>query len=136
MMLKFFFLPIIVLTSLVQQENELQLLLKLWHQVPEEQIGDTLVFRPDGYELPRVRGREKMQFRPDGEFIYHQIAPEDGYNNWHGVFKLGNNESEIQVIYTKHKTKILTDYKIIELNKNVLKMILLKFEIKEQDQAP
>ncbi|MEN8192863.1 MAG: hypothetical protein ABFS12_08605 [Bacteroidota bacterium] len=101
-------------------------LFKLWFQSSEEQSNDVLVFRPEGYELPRVWSREKMEFKKTGEFIYHQIAPEDGYLVLKGAFKLDNENNELHITYTKGTQLIITNYKLIEVTSKILKIKLLK----------
>lgn len=126
MIFKLFLLSVILSTSINLQEIEQESLFRLWLQSPEEQTDDILVFRPDGYELPRARGREKMEFKDGGEFIYHQIAPEDGYLILKGSFELENEKNELHITYTKSNKHIITNYQLIEVTCNILKLKLMK----------
>lgn len=48
-----------------------------WLHSFEEDSGETRVYRPADSELPRARGRQGVEFLPDGTFIEMQIGPTD-----------------------------------------------------------
>ena len=129
MVIKLFLLPVILSSFINVQEIEQESLFRLWLQSPEEQTDDILVFRPDSYELPRVWGREKMEFKNNGEFIYHQIAPEDGYLVLKGTFEFENEKNELHITYIKGNQHIITNYQLIEVTCNILKLKLMKYKI-------
>lgn len=49
-----------------------------WLASREENRGDTLVYRPNTYAFPPVRGRTGFAFGPFGRFEQFDIAPADG----------------------------------------------------------
>ena len=117
----------IVLSSCMQTlDTEKGDLYGTWHHSVEEQTDEVLVFRPEGYELPRARGRESMTFKENGDYIYRQIAPEDGYVELKGTFTLHDKENELFVTYTKDNEKYTTYYKIVELTRNFLRIKMFK----------
>lgn len=107
------------------QRYESEDLIGTWYHSVEEQTDDVMVFRPEGYELPRVRGREKMIFTRDHEYIYFQIAPTDGYLELKGDYKLDEKNNELVVTYQKYDKTIKRKYRIIELGQDVLKMKMI-----------
>lgn len=48
-----------------------------WMHSREEDVGDTLVYRPSDYPFPPARGREGIEFRENGEFIRYEIGSTD-----------------------------------------------------------
>ena len=121
---------LIILTSLISFEINAQKidkedLLGTWHHSVEEQNGDTLFFRPDWYELPRVRGRERMEFNKNCEFVYYKIAPTDGFLELKGTYKLNYDKNDLVIIYNNDNGQNVKYYNIILLSKNIL-MLKLK----------
>jgi hypothetical protein len=57
-----------------------------WGHSFEEDTGDIRVYRPEDYEFPRARGRDGLEFRPDGTFIDWTVgrgdASEGIYAKW------------------------------------------------------
>lgn len=49
-----------------------------WLQSREENVGDTLVYRPNTYAFPPSRGRTGFAIKPYGRFEQFDIAPTDG----------------------------------------------------------
>jgi hypothetical protein len=49
-----------------------------WVHSGEEDTADAKVYRPEGYPLPRSRGRAGFEIREDGTFVSHRIAATDG----------------------------------------------------------
>ena len=101
------------------------MLVGTWNHSVEEQTDALLIFRPEGYELPRARGRESMEFKKNGEYIYYQIAPADGYLELKGSFELQNEGNILVVSYTKNNKKQVSNYEIIELTRDILKIRLI-----------
>lgn len=95
-------------------------LLGTWHYSVEEQNGDTLVFRPDGYELPKTRGREKMEFHKNDEFVYYQIAPTDGFLKLKGTFTMKVDENELVLVYDNAIDNTIKYYRVILLSNKKL----------------
>jgi hypothetical protein len=48
-----------------------------WTHSREEDQGDIRVYRPTDYNFPPARGREGMEFRRDGQFVFYQIGATD-----------------------------------------------------------
>ncbi|UGU15414.1 hypothetical protein LS482_17240 [Sinomicrobium kalidii] len=108
------------------QHIEKDQLLGVWYHAVEEQTDDSIsIFRPEGYELPRARGREKMMFNPDNSYIYYQIAPADGYLELKGDFKLDKENNELDISYIKDQKKHKKKYKIVQLNTDILRLKLI-----------
>lgn len=127
------FLFTVILSSLTNIQNiNTEILYRLWIQSSEEQTDDILVYRPAGYELPKVWGREKMEFNKSGEYIYYQIAPDDGYLTLKGTFELDNENNELHITYLKDKHQIETDYKLIDITCNILKLKLLNYKVLQE----
>ena len=61
-----------------------------WVWSHDEEGGAVAVYRPQGYALPPARGREKLQFRPDGAVAALGIAPADGYAPAEGRWRGGS----------------------------------------------
>ncbi len=61
-------------------------LFKRWVHVREEDHDGVAVYRPAGSDLPPARGRDEIEFRPDGSFVDHPIgrgdAPDDRPGTW------------------------------------------------------
>jgi hypothetical protein len=48
-----------------------------WIHAQEEDAGGELVYRPADHPLPRVRGRDELELRPDGSFVERHPGPDD-----------------------------------------------------------
>ena len=101
-------------------------LLGTWHNSFEEQNGDTLVFRPDGYELPKSRGREKMEFQKNDTFVHYQIAPSDGFLKFKGTFTLKMDENELVLFYDDASDDTINHYRILLLSSKKLMLKPIK----------
>ena len=53
-------------------------LLGHWIRSHEEDREGQQVYRPATFRFPPARGRTGLEFRPQGEFVYHAIARADG----------------------------------------------------------
>jgi len=60
---------------------------KWMHSFEEDQNG-VIVYRPTEYEFPRARGRDGIEFRPDGVFIAWEIGPTDATRGINGHWKM------------------------------------------------
>lgn len=49
----------------------------IWLHSHEEDTQTATVYRTRGYKFPLVRGRDAMEFRPDGTFIQYGSGPDD-----------------------------------------------------------
>jgi len=68
--------------------NELpnEIFRKWMHSFEEDKDG-IIVYRPTEYDFPRARGRDGIEFRPDGVFIYWGIGPTDASRRINGHWK-------------------------------------------------
>ena len=96
-----------------------------WKKSMREQKGDTLVFRPLDYQLPRARGREKMEFGEEGMFTYHLIAPSDGYLKCNGSYLIEKENNVLRINYKLNSKMIENSFVITELSEDIfcLKMV-------------
>lgn len=64
-----------------------QQLFRHWQHSFEEDRGDVQVYRPADYEFPPARGRDGIEFRPDGTAVRYAIgrgdAPSPQPAQWH-----------------------------------------------------
>jgi hypothetical protein len=67
-----------------------------------------------------------MEFRENGEYVYHQIAPADGYLELKGTFEIKNDSNDLFVSYAKNDNKFVIHYRIIKLTPDVLKIRLIE----------
>lgn len=62
-------------------------LFQRWGHSFEEDSEDVRVYRPADYTFPPARGRDGLEFRPDGSLVDWAIAPGDGSQpragSWH-----------------------------------------------------
>ena len=66
-----------------------------WIHSFEEDKGEITVYRPEEYDFPLSRrGREGIEFRPDGVFIDWEIGPNDAFRGINGHWKM---ESSMRV---------------------------------------
>jgi hypothetical protein len=59
-----------------------------WMHSFEEDTEGIKVYRPTEYGFPRARGRDGIEFRPDGVFIYLGIGPTDAPRGINGHWKM------------------------------------------------
>jgi hypothetical protein len=52
-------------------------LFRRWGHSFEEDHDDVRVYRPAEYDFPRARGRDGIEFRPDGSYIDWVVGPGD-----------------------------------------------------------
>ena len=69
--------------------NELpnEIFRKWMHSFEEDNEG-IMVYRPDEYDFPRARGRDGIEFRSDGVFIYWGIGPTDAPRGINGHWRV------------------------------------------------
>lgn len=91
-----------------------------WIHSREEDVGDTLVYRPLDYPFPPARGREGLEFRENGEFISYQIGATDRNVGVPGKWRIKEtNLVEIQFPNQSDSSYTLT---ILECNEQILKV--------------
>jgi hypothetical protein len=59
-----------------------------WGHSFEEDSGDTLVYRPADHDFPRARGRDQIEFRPDGTFIEWVVGRGDARQAMQGQWEV------------------------------------------------
>jgi hypothetical protein len=57
--------------------SKLQCLFKAWGHSREEDGDGLTVYRPAGYKFPLSRGRDGIEFRPDGTVVNAGPGPDD-----------------------------------------------------------
>lgn len=89
-----------------------------WLQSPEENRGDTLVYRPNTYKFPPSRGRTGFAIGPAGRFTQFDVAPTDGLAGHDGTWT-APDPAHLRVHLADGSTP---DYslEIISLHKGVL----------------
>lgn len=95
----------------------------MWFCSVEEQHGDTLVFRPQGYDFPPVRGREKIEFMRSANFCFYRIAPVDGFSKHIGNYKI-TKQNKLELLYDPFLNIEKVTYRLIKANKDILVLIL------------
>jgi hypothetical protein len=78
---------------------------------------DEIIFRSSAVELPRARGRDGFEIKPDGEVLMHQIGPADGNMIVHGKWKLNDKE----LTFTFENEMVVYQILLIEKDKLVLR---------------
>jgi hypothetical protein len=68
-------------------------LFKQWVHSQEEDTPDVRVYRPAGYPLPRVRGREGFFIGANGEFSLIEIAPTNGWQSETGRWEVRGEDT-------------------------------------------
>jgi len=92
-----------------------------WNHSREEEKNEVRVFRPEGYELPRARGRERIEFLEEGRVEYHSIAPMDGYIKKRGRFTLHVEKRTLMLIFDSKDEEPMT-FEVLELNEFILRL--------------
>lgn len=93
---------------------------RIWiHSFEEDQNG-IIVYRPVGYGFPRARGREGIEFRPDGMFISYEIGPTDASRGINGQWKIeGSGRVRVSFEGNVRPSRIL---EILQIDVEILKM--------------
>jgi hypothetical protein len=63
-------------------------LFRRWGHSFEEDHDDVRVYRPAEYDFPRARGRDGIEFRPDGSYIDWVVGPGDAREPQGGRWRL------------------------------------------------
>ena len=87
-------LSLLLLAAACQPRHNAPVVLKqlegTWLLSQEENIGDTLVYRPNTYNFPPARGRTGFAIKPYGRFEQFDIAPTDGLAGHPGTWVVDN----------------------------------------------
>lgn len=74
----------------------------MWIHSYEEDSGDVMVYREQGFDFPPSRGREGFQINADSTFILYGIAPTDGVQKKKGRWTL--KDGKLQVAFDGHES--------------------------------
>jgi hypothetical protein len=91
-----------------------------WLASPEENHGDTLVYRPNTYRFPPARARTGFAIKSFGRFEQFDIAPTDGLTDREGTWT-ADGESRLRIHLDDGQTPNYT-LEIISLRKGVLEL--------------
>jgi hypothetical protein len=91
-----------------------------WLASHEENRGDTLVYRPNTYKFPPVRGRTGFALESFGRFEQFDIAPTDGLKGREGTWT-ADGDSRLRIHIADGQSPDYT-LEIISLDKKVLKL--------------
>jgi len=93
-----------------------------WLSSHEENVGDTLVYRPNTYKFPPARGRTGFDFKEFGRFEQFDIAPTDGLAGHPGSWVIdGKNSNKIR-IHLDEGQEPDYDLEVLALKNKVLKL--------------
>jgi hypothetical protein len=107
--------------SIMSQTDAMSLpepIFRRWTHSREEDQGEIQVYRPTDYEFPPARGREGIEFRRNGEFVFYQIGATDVNSAITGQWQLKDN-NVVSVQLPDRATYQLT---ILECHNRVLKV--------------
>ncbi|MCH7560310.1 MAG: hypothetical protein IIC67_02895 [Thaumarchaeota archaeon] len=91
-----------------------------WIHSHEDDTEDIMVFRRSNYQFPPSRGRRKIEFKEDGQFIQNDIASSCGLKETVGRFKeTSPNEIKVDFEQTDNKPYLI---KLISCDDKVLKI--------------
>ncbi|GFE71910.1 hypothetical protein CFPU101_45200 [Chroococcus sp. FPU101] len=91
-----------------------------WIHSREEDTEDIQVYRPIGYQFPPSRGRNGLEFRPNGEFILYGLGPTDRPQKIVGSWTAqSNNKIKIDVSVWGDKGRMM---EVISCDEKVLKL--------------
>lgn len=91
-----------------------------WTHSREEDVGNTLVYRPIDYPFPPARGREGIEFRENGEFIRYQIGSTDRSVAAHGQWSV-QEANVVKVLFPNQSASSHT-LTILECDEQILKV--------------
>lgn len=74
-------------------------LFRRWVHVREEDTPEMRVYRPADQPLPPARGRDGIEFRPDGTFVDHRPGPTDATTQSPGQWRTDEAGSCLELTY-------------------------------------
>jgi hypothetical protein len=78
-----------------------------WVHAHEEDTGDEMVFRPADYPFPPARGRQRLEFKPDGTFLESVPGPADAPEARAGSWKVKDGKLLIESDRAPEGTRML-----------------------------
>jgi hypothetical protein len=70
----------------ILKADQLKCLFRMWGHSREEDADGVTVYRPQGFNFPLSRGRDWLEFRPDGTAIFLGAGPDDRGSAVSGVW--------------------------------------------------
>ncbi len=91
-----------------------------WMHSFEEDMGGITVYRPGEFNFPRARGRDGIEFRPDGTFIDLTIGRGDASHGINGRWQ-EDESGRVRISFGDNvrQSRIL---EIVQIDANVLKV--------------
>lgn len=91
-----------------------------WTHSREEDVGDTLVYRPSDYAFPPARGREGIEFCENGEFIRYEIGSTDRSLATSGRWSV--EETNVVKVQFPNQSAPLHAMTVLECDEQILKV--------------
>lgn len=101
---------------------------KHWKHSYEEESeeSDIKIYRPHNYkEFPASRGRMQYIFKEGGDCEWYYLAPDDGHHFRSGKWQIDSEDPEVLIL---EQGEDLLKYRIMELNKEVLRIKFISVE--------
>jgi hypothetical protein len=96
------------------------LFFKMWGHSREEDSDGLTVYRPAGFKFPVSRGRDGLEFRPDGTIMDIGPGRDDRSRGVTGVWKsLGDNALDVRMGGSEAKPRRMT---VVDCDEHVLKV--------------
>ena len=104
---------------------DLDLIEKSWtHSQEEENENGYSIYRPsDCKEFPPSRFRQHFDFKDNHVCSYLVLSPNDAHYVQEGVWKYDESTNTIKIM---SETEVVFEFQILELDKNILKLRMLK----------
>jgi hypothetical protein len=78
-----------------------------WLHSFEEDHGDVLVYRPSEHDFPRARGRDGIEFSPDGAFVEWAIGRGDAPEAVPGRWRTADSGGAVEVTGSRGGEQVL-----------------------------
>ncbi len=125
--LKFFLIILSFLLISCEKDNEIQniqvsFLKQTWLHSYEESYN---IYRPNDYkDFSPSRYRQSFTFKDNNICSYSVCAPNDAHYDENGKWNLNTDSNILEI--RNSKSKVLYKFKIIDLNKNLLKIEVIE----------
>jgi hypothetical protein len=90
-----------------------------WMHSFEEDTNGITVYRPFEYDFPPARGRDGIEFRPDGVFISWEIGRADALHGTNGHWKM-ESSGHVRVSFEGDRKPLILE--ILHCDSEVLKV--------------
>jgi len=99
-------------------------LFRRWVHVREEDTPEVRVYRPADRPLPPARGRDGIEFRPDGTFLDHRPGPADATIGSPGRWRTDEAGRRLELTYptgdTVDRVSVVGCFEIVAVDDDVL----------------